>query len=319
MSAYIIRRFLQAIVVLLVVTIIVFVAMRLLPGDPIRMLVTQSDAADLTEQQVAVIRHQYGLDRPLPVQYVSCITGIVLHGDLGTSILNKSPVKDEIIRRLPITLHLALTAYILGLLIGIPAGIIAAIKRGKVVDTIVTTFANLGITMPVFWLGIMLIYLFGVYLKWLPVMGYTSPFTNFWLSFRQMIMPISCMVLFPIASMSRQTRSSMLEVLRQDYIRTAWSKGLKHRVIIVRHALKNGLIPVVTLSGMGLAFIISGSVMVETVFNIPGMGRLAVQSVNSQDYPYVQGIVLLVAANVDRKSTRLNSSHSDRSRMPSSA
>jgi peptide/nickel transport system permease protein len=158
-----------------------------------------------------------------------------------------------------------------------------------------TALSNIGITMPTFWFGVMLIYLFGLYLKWLPIQGYTSPFENFWLSTQQLVMPVICLALFPIASMARQTRSSMLEVMRQDYIRTAWSKGLRERIVISKHALKNGLIPIITLAGMGLSTVIGGSVIIETVFNIPGIGRLAVTAINNHDYAYVQGIVLIIA------------------------
>jgi peptide/nickel transport system permease protein len=294
MITYLIRRLIMVLIVLIIVSILVFVAMRMLPGDPIRMLVTQSEQQEFTEQQIAQLRHEFGLDRPMMVQYFSWIGGI-FRGDLGVSILHRAPVAGEIIRRLPITLHLGITAFIVGIVVGIPAGVICAVRRGKWIDTLVTTFANLGITVPNFWLGVMLIYLFGLYLRWLPVMGYTSPFEDLGMNARQMIMPIICMALFPIASNARQSRSSMLEVMKQDYIRTAWSKGLQERVIIIRHALKNGLIPIITLSGMGLSMIIGGSVIVETVFNIPGMGRLAVTSVLNQDYPYVQGIILLVS------------------------
>ena len=219
-------------------------------------------------------------------------------GKLGRSILNKVPVTQEILRRLPITLHIGLTAFVIGILIGIPAGIISAVRRGTWLDTITVTFANLGITLPNFWLGFMLIYLFGLYLGWLPVQGYTSPFTDFTMCLKQIIMPVICLAIFPTAGIMRQTRSSMLDVMREDYIRTAWAKGLKEELVIVRHGLKNGLITVVTMAGVQLAMIIGGSVIVETVFNIPGMGRLAVSAVLNQDYPYVQGIILIVAAVV---------------------
>jgi peptide/nickel transport system permease protein len=222
------------------------------------MLVTQSEQQEFTEQQIAQLRHEFGLDRPLVVQYFSWIGGM-FKGDLGQSILHRAPVAKEIVRRLPITLHLGLTAFVVGVFIGIPAGVVCAVRRGKWIDTLVTTLANLGITIPNFWLGVMLIYGFGLYLRWLPVQGYTSPFDDFVLSARSLIMPVICLALFPIASNARQARSSMLEVMKQDYIRTAWSKGLKERVIIIRHALKNGLIPIITLSGMGLSMIIGGS------------------------------------------------------------
>lgn len=297
MIAFFIRRFIQAIVVLFLVTILVFLAMRLLPGDPIRMILTTSSAEGLTEEQIAQVRHEYGLDKPLVVQYFSWVNDI-LHGNLGKSILQKVPVSDEVFRRIPITLHLGVLAFILGLVIGIPLGIVSAVRRGTWLDTVVTTIANLGITVPAFWLGFLLIYAFAMYWPLLPVMGYTSPFTDFWLNTRQLVMPVFCLALFPIASITRQTRSSMLEVMRQDYIRTAWSKGLKERAVIMKHALKNGLIPIVTLAGLGVPMIVGGAVLIETVFNIPGMGRLAVTSVLNQDYPYVQGVVLIVSAAV---------------------
>jgi peptide/nickel transport system permease protein len=243
------------------------------------------------------MRHQYGLDKSMIVQYFDWLGG-VFHGDFGRSILNHVPVADEIFRRVPITLNIGLPAFILGIIFGVPAGIICAIRRGKSIDTLVTTLSNIGITIPVFWLGFLLIYIFGLQLKWLPVQGYTSPFDNLWLNIKQLILPVICLAVFPVASTSRQTRSSMLDVMKNDYIRTAWSKGLKENVIILRHAVKNSLIPVVTLSGMGLSMIIGGSVIDETVFNIPGMGRLAVQAVFSQDYPYVQAVVLFVAVVV---------------------
>jgi peptide/nickel transport system permease protein len=217
---------------------------------------------------------------------------------MGNSILAHTPVSRDIFKRLPITLNIGLIAFVLGIIIGVPAGVICAIRRGKFIDTVITALSNIGITMPTFWLGVMMIYLFGLYLRWLPVMGYTSPFTDLGMNVKQLIMPVICEALFPLAAYARQSRSSMLEVMRQDYIRTAWSKGLRERVIILRHALKNGLIPIVTLSGMGLSMIIGGAVIIEQVFNIPGMGRLAVTSILNQDYPYVQGITLITATTV---------------------
>ena len=297
MTFFFIRRLIQSIVVFILVTILVFAAMRILPGDPIRMLLTSNQQSEITAEQIDLLRHQFGLDKPLLLQYFDWIGGVI-HGDLGKSILDQTAVGREILRRFPITLNLGIPAFLLGLILGIPAGIVCAVRRGRFLDTLVTTLSNMGITIPVFWLGFLLIYFFGLQLKWLPVQGYTPPFENLVLNIRQTIMPIICLAVFPIASTARQTRSSMLEIMKQDYIRTAWSKGLKERVVILRHALKNSLIPVVTLSGMGLRMIIGGSVIVETVFNIPGMGRLAVQSVFSQDYPYVQGIVLFVAVVV---------------------
>jgi peptide/nickel transport system permease protein len=178
------------------------------------------------------------------------------------------------------------------------AGLTSALRRGSWLDTLVVSLANFGVSIPVFWLGILMVYLFSLYLGWLPVQGYTSPFKDFWLSTRQLIMPVICLCVGSLATNTRQTRSSMLEIIRQDYIRTAWSKGLKERIIVFRHVLKNGLIPVITLIGMQVSFIIGGSVLIETVFNIPGMGRLMIESVFSQDFPIVQGGCLVIATMV---------------------
>ena len=285
------------ILVLLIVTVIVFLMVRLLPGDPILMYLTSSDLEEITQEQVDIIRHDLGLDRPLFVQYFDWI-GSVATGDLGTSIIHRGKVVDDIKRRLPITLHLGGLAFIISIIIGIPMGVVTAVRRGTWMDSVLTSLGNLGITVPIFWLGILLIYAFGLKLDWLPIFGYTSPFKDFWANTQQIILPVFCLAVPAIASAVRLTRSSMLEVMRQDYIRTAWSKGLRERAVIMRHALKNGLIPVITLKGMTLSAIVGGSVLVETVFSIPGMGRLAVEGLFSQDYAVVQGVILVAATIV---------------------
>jgi peptide/nickel transport system permease protein len=294
MGTYIIRRVLQMILVLLILTVIVFLMVRLLPGDPILMYLTTTDLQEITQEEVDVIRHDLGLDRPLIVQYFDWL-GHVVTGDFGNSIIHRGKVADDIKRRLPITLHLGGLAFIISIIIGIPMGVIAAVRRGTWMDSVLTSLGNLGITIPVFWLGILLIYAFGLKLDLLPVFGYTSPFKDLVLNTKQIILPIFCLAVPPIASAVRLTRSSMLEVMRQDYVRTAWSKGLKERAVIMRHALKNGLIPVVTLKGISLATIVGGSVLVETVFSIPGMGRLAVEGLFSQDYTVVQAVILVTS------------------------
>jgi peptide/nickel transport system permease protein len=285
------------ILVLLIVTIIVFLMVRLLPGDPILMYLTSSDLEEITQERVDAIRHDLGLDRSLLVQYIDWI-GNVVTGDLGNSIIHRGKVGDDIKRRLPITLHLGGLAFIISIVIGIPMGVVAAVRRGTWLDNVLTSLGNLGITIPVFWLGILLIYAFGLKLDWLPVFGYTSPFKDFVQNTRQIILPVVCLAVPSVASAVRMTRSSMLEVMRQDYVRTAWSKGLRERAVIIRHALKNGLIPVVTLKGVTLTVIVGGSVLVETVFSIPGMGRLAVEGLFSQDYAVVQAVILVVGTLV---------------------
>lgn len=297
MLTYIIRRLLQAILIIFLVSLIVFFTMRLLPGDPILMIVTSSSYREYTEQQIAKLRHEFGLDKPLIVQYIN-FTGGILRGDFGVSIFSHRPVAPEIVKRALISVHIGILSWVIGHIIGIPMGIIAAMRRGTWLDSLVVSLSNIGITVPSFWLGMMLVYLFGLRFGWLPTMGYTSPFDDFWQNMRQIIMPVACLTLSPISGSSRQTRSSLLEVMHQDYIRTAWSKGLKERVIVIKHALRNALIPVVTLAGVHLSIIIGGEVIIEMVFNIPGMGRLLVTSITNQDYPYVECIVLLIAASI---------------------
>jgi peptide/nickel transport system permease protein len=297
MAAYIVRRLIQAFIVLIITTVVVFLAMHLLPGDPILLKMTSSEMRETSPEQIEFLRHQYGLDRPLIVQYFDWFSGVI-RGDFGTSIIYGDAVANRLKQSIPITVHLGGLAEFGGFIIGLPLGVICAIRRGKWLDTLITIIANLGITVPIFWLGIMLMYLFAMELRWLPVFGYTSPFDNFWLSTKQIIMPVFCLAVFPVAAIMRQTRSSMLEVMRQDYIRTAWSKGLRERVVVMRHAMKNGLIPVLTFIGLGITNIIGGAVLIETVFNIPGVGRLMVFSILNQDYTITQGITVIVAAVV---------------------
>lgn len=268
--------------------------MRLLPGDPIYMYMTSAQMNVINEEQVQILRHQFGLDKPITVQYFDWITGI-FRGDFGESITrNQSPL-TIIASALPITLNISLPAFIISLILGIPAGVICAIRRGTWIDTMVTVFANIGITIPIFWLGIMLIYLFSVWIHLLPVQGYTSPLVDLGKNISQLVMPVFCLAIFPVSAIARQTRSSMLEVMNQDYIRTAWSKGLKERAVVMKHALKNSLIPVVTLSGMGLSNILGGSVFIETVFNIQGMGQTLINAVFAHDYPVVQCFTFFIA------------------------
>jgi peptide/nickel transport system permease protein len=294
MSAYIIRRLIQAVIVFFLITLLIFLVMRLLPGDPVYMIISKAAANTASEMQLDVIRHQYGLDKPLMMQYVNWLGG-VFHGDFGVSILTNTDVRQVLFRRLPITLHLSVLALIISFILGVPAGVICAVRRGTWIDTVVTSLANIGITIPVFWLAVVLMYFFALKLQWLPVFGYTSPFTNFWLNTKQIIMPVFCLAITSIAVIARQARSSMLEVMSQDYMRTAWSKGLKERAVIVKHGLKNGLIPVMVLIGLGLTGIIGSSVLIETVFAIPGIGRLAVEAMGNSDYPIVQGVVFIFA------------------------
>jgi peptide/nickel transport system permease protein len=295
MTTYIIRRLIQGFFILILMSVIVFFAMRLLPGDPLVIFMgQQASSGAMSEEAMQGFRHEYGLDKPIVTQYVDWIGGIFT-GNLGKSIYYHQNVATLLRQRFPITLHLGLEAFVLSNVVGVLLGVIAGIRRGTWIDVVATTIANIGVTIPVFWLGYLLIYVIGYRLGWLPIYGYTSPFDNFWLSFKQSIMPVFCLAITGMAYTARQTRSAMLEVVRQDYIRTAWSKGLKERTIIVKHALKNSLIPVITLLGIGLGMVFGGAVLVETVFAIPGIGRLLVSSVFSQDYVAVQSSTLVIA------------------------
>jgi peptide/nickel transport system permease protein len=289
-STYIIRRLIMAVIVIFVISLISFMIMQIVPGDPARVML----GLDAPQELVDKLRHELWLDRPVIVQYLHWI-GNVLHGDFGRSVMYQENVKDLWAARLPITINLSILAVILSAVVGISMGTISAITRGSLIDQIISILANMGIAIPIFWLGILGIYLFGLHLGWLPIQGYTSPFENFWLSMKKLLMPVICLAVPGLAMMTRQTRSSMLEVVRQDYIRTAWAKGLSRRLIIIRHALKNALTPVTTLLGFMMPIMVGGSVLTETVFNIPGMGRLLVRSVLNKDFIVVEAGVLLIA------------------------
>ena len=298
MTTYIIRRLLQALVVLFMVTLIVFFVMRLLPGDPLIIYVAQTAELEaMPPEMLDELRKEFGLDKPIMVQYVNWILGI-LRGDFGTSIFYREKVSKLLLERFPVTIHLGLLALILGAIFGILAGLLAAVRRGKWMDKVVTPLSYVGLTIPSFLLGILLIYGFGLKLQLLPISGYTSPLDDFWLSTRQIVMPVICLAVFGLAANARQMRSSMLEIIQQDYIRTAWSKGLREQTVIIRHAMKNSLIPVITLIGMGVGITFGGSIVIETVFAIPGVGRLFVSSIFGQDYVVVQAITLVIAVIV---------------------
>jgi peptide/nickel transport system permease protein len=297
MGPYIIRRALMGILIIFLVTVMVFLFIRLLPGDPLTIYLNKTDMQQLTEDQLYQLRVRFGLEKTLPMQYLDWVGGLFT-GDFGQSIFYDIDVGILVRERMPVTLYLGVLAFIISGVFGISFGVICALKRGTWIDTLVTLLANIGVTMPSFWVGIILIYLLSVQAGWLPVGGYTSPFEDFWLSTKKVIMPVFCLSLFSVASLTRLTCSSMLEVIQQDYIRTAWSKGLKERMIIGRHTIKNALIPVVTVIGLQVAFIFGGSVLIESVFNINGIGRLITQAVQNQDYLIVQAVTLIIAIMV---------------------
>ncbi|MCL6500199.1 MAG: ABC transporter permease [Firmicutes bacterium] len=283
MWRYVLKRVLLALPVLLGVSVVVFVAIRLIPGDPAQIMAGQA----ATEEVVRQIRQSLGLDQPLPVQYLYFLRNVV-RGDLGRSLFNGAPVVEELGQRFPRTVRLALASMVVASLIGIPAGILAATRHLSWLDTLVMLVALVGVSMPVFWLGLNLILVFSVRLQWLPAFGYET--------WRHLLLPSVTLGAASAAIVARMTRSSMLEVLGQDYIRTARAKGLAERVVVNRHALRNALIPVVTVLGLHLGTLLSGAVLTETVFAWPGIGRLLVDAVLARDYPIIQGATLLIAA-----------------------
>ncbi|HUT67431.1 MAG TPA: ABC transporter permease [Dehalococcoidales bacterium] len=297
MTAYIIRRLIEAIIVIILISLLVFFAMRTLPGDPLMIYIMQQDISEITPEIQAQLRHEFGLDKSLPMQYIDWINGL-LHGNMGKSIFYNESVTTLMLERIPITLTIGLISIVISGILGIIAGLVAALRRGSALDNIVTSLANFGISAPNFWLGVMMIYFFGLYLGWLPIQGYTSPLDDLGQSIRQLIMPVFVLANWGVAFIARQTRSSMLEVVRQDYIRTAWAKGLRESAVVMRHVIKNGLIPVITVMGIQLSRTIGGQVIIENVFNIPGVGRLMVSAVFGQDYQVVQAGVLLVGIAV---------------------
>jgi len=281
--------------VIALVSIIVFLSVRLMPGDPVLIFVAQSQQlGSMSPEMLDKLRAEYGLDKPLVVQYVDWAWGVV-QGDLGKSIFYREDVGRLLLDRFPITLHLGVVSLLVSGILGIGFGLMAAIRRGTWIDSVVTLLSYTGLTIPVFLLGMLLIYVFGLKLSWLPIAGYTSPFTNFWFSLKQSLMPVICLTVVPLASTARQMRSSVLEVNSQDFIRTAWSKGLSEKFVVVRHILKNSLMPVITMLGVTVGIVFGGSVIVETLFAIPGVGRLLVGSIFAQDYVVIQGGTLVIA------------------------
>jgi peptide/nickel transport system permease protein len=293
LSTYILRRLIQTLLTLIILSFVCFLLIRLIPGDPVQVMLGPTAPAE----QIAIAKAYLGLDKPFIVQYLSWLAN-ALHGDLGTSIRYGYPVADLFLQRLPITAYLSLLALIISTVVGIIIGVISALRRGSFLDQFLVLLATAGVCVPIFWLGIIGVLIFGLYLHWLPIQGWVSPTVDFWKSTRYAIIPVILLAIPSLAVVARQTRSSMLEVIHQDYIRTAWSKGLKERTIVMTHALKNALIPVITLLGLQVRTLFGGSVLVETVLNIPGMGRLLVDSAFSKDYFVVQGGVLIMGIAV---------------------
>lgn len=288
--ALIIRRLLLAVPVVLLVTIMVFSLMHMLPGDPATVILGQ----EATPEALEALREELGLNKPIVIQYVDWLGG-VLQGDLGRSLVDHSPVSDLIIQRLPTTIELTIGTFIVAIVIAIPAGILSATRPGSWVDYSSTMFALGGMSIPHFWLGMMFIVLFAVNLGWLPASGYVPFAEDPMANLAAMIMPMVATGLREAAVLMRMMRSSLLEVMHADYIRTAYSKGLKEWVVIIRHALKNAMVPVVTTSGLIIAGLLGGLVITESIFSIPGFGKLIVESIYNRDFVTVQGAILVSA------------------------
>jgi peptide/nickel transport system permease protein len=286
----ILRRLAATVPVLLLVTAGVFALLHLTPGDPVDAMMAES--GDATAK--ASLRRELGLDRPLHVQYAAWM-GRLLRGDLGHSIRNGEPVIENVSRRIRPSLQLALLAMLVSLLVAFPVGIVSAVRRNTAVDRAGTSFALFGICMPNFLLALLLIFLFGVTLRWLPISGYTDPLEDPLGGLRSLVLPAVTLGLALAAVITRTLRSSMLEALGEDYVRTARAKGLSEWRVIRGHVLKNAMIPVVTVLGLQLGTLIGGAVITEYVFALPGVGRLVVDAVFARDYPLVQGVILLIA------------------------
>jgi len=288
MGRFILRRILTSILVLFGVTLLVFITLRL-SGDPVQLLLRDGNP---TQEDIERLRHALKLDRPLTEQYFVFLTSAV-RGDFGESLRYKTPALDEVLSRMPATIELSIAGYLFALMVAIPAGIISAVKRGGPADFISRFISLIGVSFPSFWLGLILILIFSVRLRWLPVSGRGEGFSE---GMKALILPAVTLGTAYAATVMRLLRSSLLDVLNQDFIRTARAKGLRDRSVLVRHAMRNAIIPVVTVAGLQIGFLLSGSVIVEVVFSWPGVGRLVVDSIGARDYTIVQAAVVLLAS-----------------------
>jgi peptide/nickel transport system permease protein len=291
---YILKRLLLIIPTLLGVAVIVFLIMRVIPGDVALMILGGDDGGRIDQSQVDALRRQLGLDQPLIVQFGTWLWGLVRF-DFGNSLWTGQPIVHELAIRLPLSLQLALMATFVSVLIAIPLGTLAAVRQDTWVDYVVRVVSIGGLAIPSFWIGILCILFLVIYFGWGPPLEFTPPWVDPWVNLEMMIWPVVTVGYRYAAVTTRMTRSTVLEVLREDYIRTAWAKGLRERAVVLRHALKNSMLPVITLIGTEFAFLIGGLVVTETVFTLNGIGRFVVEAVAHRDYPVVQALVFLIA------------------------
>jgi peptide/nickel transport system permease protein len=292
---YILRRIVYFVAVLFLVTMVTFSVALLLPGDPALAYIGEANMRD--KAMYDTMRKELGLEQPIPVQYAKWV-GRVLRGDLGRSIRTREPALEGLLARLPVTLHLTAMAMVVALLIAVPVGILSAVRPNSSADKVGTVLAMSGVAIPDFWLGIMLIYVFSVWLKVLPPSGYVPFSQGLWPSVQSMLLPALSLGMAISAVVMRQLRSSLVEVLQQEYVMVARAKGLRESLVVGRHALKNALIPVVTVIGLQTGRLFGGAVVVETIFALPGLGRLAADSIFFRDFPMLQGVVLILALAV---------------------
>ena len=293
MIPFIVRRLLQLIPVLLVMSIVVFSISLMLPGDPTTAVLGE----DASLQDRAALRQELGLDQPIPVQYGRWLARAA-SGDLGLSLKTREPVAEMLAARVPVTFELALLAVLLSLMLGIPLGILAALKRNSWIDSLVSAVSLSSMAIPYFWVGILLIMLLSIQLGWLPPSGYVPFFSDPFANLRLMIMPVITIGTAQAALVMRQTRTAMLQVMSQDYVRTARAKGASEIRVVFGHALRNSLIPVITVIGLQMGALIGGAVVTETVFSLPGLGRMIVDGIFERDFPVVQGAILVVVLGV---------------------
>ena len=293
MRIYILKRLLLIIPTLLGAATLVFLIMRVIPGD-VALLILGGDQGQIDQKQLVAMRQQLGLDQPLYVQFGTWLWG-VLRFDFGQSLWTGQPVISELAIRLPLSLELALLATMVSVIISIPVGMLAAVRQDSWVDYLVRVISIGGLAIPGFWVGILCILLLVIVFGWGPPLEFTPPWINPWANFQMMVWPVLTVGYRYAAVTTRMTRSTMLDVLREDYIRTAWAKGLRERAVVVRHALKNSMLPVITLVGTEFAFLIGGLVVTETVFTLNGVGRFVVDAVAHRDYPVVQALIFLTA------------------------
>ena len=294
MRTYLAKRLLLIVPTLFGVAAVVFVIMRVIPGDVSLLILGGDQTGRIDPQQLAAMRHQLGLDQPLAVQFGAWLWG-VLRLDFGTSLWTGQPVIEEVLIRLPLSLEVAILATIVSVLLAIPLGMLAAVRQDTWVDYVIRVVSIGGQAIPSFWVGILCILMLVIFFGWGPPLEFTPPWIDPWANFQMMIWPVLTVGYRYAAVTTRMTRSTVLEVLREDYIRTAWAKGLRERAVVIRHALKNAMLPVITLVGTEFAFLIGGLVVTETVFTLNGVGRFVVDAVAHRDYPVVQALVFLIA------------------------